>query len=605
MAEYVTCKFCTSLCFVVCCHRKAGSSLQPLFFPGSALTGLVLMPRPAASTTSPRTCCSLLESFCRAGRAQQRSVFACSLAGAGAASSAALAYLWDHQVSGRPVFPGAGYFEMAGAAAATLAAAGSSGSSAAAEAGLADVAIVAPLLLPQPAAGSSTVILQASFGAGDGTMEVASLQGDSRRSKPSVHVDGCVVVVGASQQRTTRQAGVHASQQATFVSPAKRLLALTLQQRQPAAFAELARACHDDSAVVVSPAVLDCCLQLAAVPGTADSKLRIPAGAGLLLLGSRAVPEGKSSGCVALSRPSGAGVAPAGSASEATFTDYCLASSRSGNSVCRVSGMEARPMGSAAPPRLPAAARRAVAAQAAAAAAAGAAQPASRGSAGQLQQGEWLYSLEWLTHASSGSAAAEAAASAVSAAEGAMQLGATGTGAAGAAAAAIAVGQQAVAGSLHSVGLLTRGAQQAAAAGPAGSSTVQAVQAAGLWAFARTMAQELSSFQVQALDLPQQAATGRGQGPTMLAAPAGSKGGRLPSASQLGGTPYGHAVQGGSLVAATLQHSAVKPMLPAFQLFPQPRGALQNLAPLPVDTASPLAPGQVLVAVKAVGINFR
>jgi hypothetical protein len=188
-----------------------------------------------------------------------------------------------------------------------------------------------------------------------------------------------------------------------------------------------------------------------------------------------------------------------------------------------------------------------------------------------------------------------------------MQLSLSAGGHAGAAAAAIAVGQQAVAGNLQSVALVTRGAALPAAAGrpaAAGSSaSSDMVQAAGLWAFARTMAQELSTFTVQAVDLQQQASAA-GPAAALLAAPASSAPALLPPAAQLDSSPYGHAVHGGSLVAASLQHSAIKPMLSAFQLFPQPRGALQSLAPLPLDVSS-VAPGQVLVAVKAVGINFR
>ena len=130
------------------------------------------------------------------------------------------------------------------------------------------------------------------------------------------------------------------------------------------------------------------------------------------------------------------------------------------------------------------------------------------------------------------------------------------------------------------------------------------MQAAGLWALARTVAQELSTFNVQAIDLQQQQAVAAVGSATLVAAPATAAPSLLPNEAQLNGSPYGHAVQGGSLVAASLQHSTVKPMLPPFQLVPKPRGALQNLVPIPVDTAV-VPPGQVLVAVKAVGINFR
>ena len=50
---------------------------------------------------------SLLETFQLSGQAaRQRAVFACCLAGRAAGGAAGLAYLWDHQVSGRAIFPG-------------------------------------------------------------------------------------------------------------------------------------------------------------------------------------------------------------------------------------------------------------------------------------------------------------------------------------------------------------------------------------------------------------------------------------------------------------------------------------------------------------------
>ena len=530
-------------------------------------------------THDPLPPCSLLESF-RSGRGG-KAVFTVCLTGPGAASSPGLSYLWDHHVSGRPVFPGAGYFELAGAGAAMLASAGGSGSTDA-DAAFADVSIVAPLLLPQPERYAGSLVLQASYAAAGGRVAVQSAQGGSR-ARPTVHMEGSVVKVAASQPRGKQGAAALMAQQAVLLSPGRRLLAIALQQRDAAAFAELASCTHDSSAVTVSPALLDCCLQLAAVPA-GGSKLRIPAGVGLLLLGGKASTGASmrgSSGCVALSRPS-ADVAPA-DGDDATFTDYSLAHATSGLAACRISEMEARPMGSSAPRRKPVV-RRPVAAA------------ADAGDSIKLQQDELLYSLEWLTHASGGSTAATMAAGVAKA--GGMQL-AAGAGAANTAAAAIAVGQQAVANSMQALALVTQGAQPAATAAPTAAGSVPG---AGLWALACTVAQELSTFNVQAIDLQQQqplVAMG-----TLVAAPAGAASALLPADGQLSGSPYGHAVQGGSLVAATLQHSMVKPMLPPFQLFPRPRGALQNLVPIPVQTAV-VPPRQVLVAVKAVGINFR
>ena len=68
-------------------------------------------------------------------------------------------------------------------------------------------------------------------------------------------------------------------------------------------------------------------------------------------------------------------------------------------------------------------------------------------------------------------------------------------------------------------------------------------------------------------------------------------------------SPYGVAVKAGALSAATLLPSWTAPALSAYHLMPEPRGALKNLVAKPVT--ADVTPGKVLIAVKAVGINFR
>ncbi len=55
------------------------------------------------------------------------------------------------------------------------------------------------------------------------------------------------------------------------------------------------------------------------------------------------------------------------------------------------------------------------------------------------------------------------------------------------------------------------------------------------------------------------------------------------------------------LVPATVPASAP----PAHQLLPQPRGSLSSLVPVALDTSVPLGPGTLLLKVEAVGVNFR
>ena len=544
--------------------------------------------REAAASCRTSFCtpaCSLLQGLQAALAGQVRiATFVCVLTGAGSVGSAALSYLWDHQVSGRPVFPGAGYFEMAGSAATVLAA--SSSGPVATGVALADISIVAPLLLPLPAAGSDVLMLQASYSVADGTLSILSTQKHSRRSRPTVHVEGTATKTGQRVSKS-RAAVPVVRQQRQRRGAGCRLLATLVYRCKAAAFAELEEPRHDATAVTVSPAVLDCCLQLAAVPD-GSATLRIPAGVGLLVLGSTPAVAGNDERFrfLALSRPSVDGLVQ--DDSEATFTDYYLAGLCS--QAC-IQDMEARPMGSTAPSRKIEPRRLA----------AGATNSLS---GTKLAQDEWLYVLELLAHANVGSTAAPGAGEAMHL--GSLQLCAT-VQHASTAAAAIAIGQQAVAGGLQSVQLLTHGALSITAPG-SGAPPAGSTPSAALWAFARTMALELTSFGVQATDLQRQTPAGRHTGAaTAFVIDAASKAAPLfANLDELHCSPYGHAVQGGCLVAASLCRSPVKPFLSAFCLFPQPRGALQNLAPLPMDgSAASVAPGQVLVAVKAVGINFR
>jgi hypothetical protein len=81
---------------------------------------------------------------------------------------------------------------------------------------------------------------------------------------------------------------------------------------------------------------------------------------------------------------------------------------------------------------------------------------------------------------------------------------------------------------------------------------------------------------------------------------------------QPGGDPmgdvYGAACDGGAAMAARLVHAAVEDPKGDFALVPSPRGAFSNLAARPLDAAAltaALPPGSVVMAVRAVGLNFR
>ena len=509
--------------------------------------------------------CSLLERFSLAK--DQPAIFSCSLAGAD------LAHLWDHQVSGRPLFPGAGFFEMAAGATSLLHGSGAS----LADVVLAGVAIPAPMVLP--AVGSTERgqgRVQVVVAVPAGRLEVQSPQA----SRAVVHLGGRTSLVAASAANT-QQNTVLGSAPTSGVANSSLVAALAAHQHvlgaaaavAPGFVAVLARPSAEAARVNISPAVLDGCLQLGAVKADgneASSQLFVPAGVGALLLVSQAASQDE---VAAVARPA---AQPRPSA-WVTYTNYGLVGS-TGTALCQIAALEAKPLGGSGRSH----------------AAAGAA--AAEGSQQVTQEEELLYQVQWSTHsvASAGSIAPAVASSTIQ-----VSLSSE---AAATAAGFIALGQGAVSSALQTVGLLTQGAQQAGTnqLTPLGG---HAAKAAGAWAFMRTVAQELTSFSVAAVDVQ---AAGRSnpalgaQAAAFLAAPTGAK---VMDAS-MESSSYGNSIQGGQAVAAALLPRAARQSLPAFHLMPRPRGALQNLRPEPVATRE-VARGKVLVAVKAVGINFR
>ena len=67
---------------------------------------------------------------------------------------------------------------------------------------------------------------------------------------------------------------------------------------------------------------------------------------------------------------------------------------------------------------------------------------------------------------------------------------------------------------------------------------------------------------------------------------------------------HGSTVRARALMSPVLTRTPILMALHAARLIPKPRGALQNLVPEPIALAPPVQ-GQILVAVKGVGVNFR
>ena len=271
---------------------------------------------------------------CMPGEQPNKAMFACKLL------QPALAFLWEHQVMGRSLFPGAAYFEMALAATRTLHGTADLHS---AEDCLTQVAIPAPLVLPSSATAAGFV-LTCSVDMGTQVINIASaavhgLQSVHMRCQIShaqtpyqTGADGIACAASAADALMKVFIADHSQQQ------------LSLAEAPPAAQASIAPAvatAQQDSGFWHHPAQFDSFLQLGQV--FLDSKpdcIHVPAGVDCLSMPGKADTAQSVFGHC---QPSGV----------AFSSDFVLADSHAG-SCCHIQGMQAklitaaRPSGTAA-----------------------------------------------------------------------------------------------------------------------------------------------------------------------------------------------------------------------------------------------------------------
>lgn len=508
----------------------------------------------------------------------------CRVLGAGSARKASLAmecqlsatprlaYFWDHRVGGRVLFPGAGFFEVATAGA--KAAAGKGGAAAVA---LDGASIPAPLQLAEQSQmqKQAPVVLRITARLASGALVVTSSPGGHKQQHLTANAT-CVVNmlpadVGAAELQQRQQLSAQA---------ASLLLDSLRRASSPAAQMAPAHAIIDNSACDGTshfhPASLDSCLQLAAA--SASSALKVPAALGCLYVPDRLSPAQLAASSWQRGAASGA--------TDPSVVDYWLAEPTSCFGL-GVSSLELKPLG-----RLPTPGT----------AAAAAVQPAAATAAAASEQ--LLYEVSWpaAEPCSLPSPAAAAAADDGSSKRSAVQL--LPCAGISTAAGAIAALQALQLESLGGAQMTTKGALHAVAntATGAGSSTCSSSSAGvaegGLPGLMRTLALEYQGQRFASLDVDALAPG--------VPATSGAQLALLPpgTAPERGVDAYGAAHRSGVQQRASLLPAKTRSSIPAFHLMPRPRGALSSLKPEPVPTAS-VAQGQVLMAVKAVGVNFR
>jgi hypothetical protein len=461
-----------------------------------------------------------------------------------------LAYLWEHRVNGRALFPGAGYLEMCAAAARALQG-GGSGS----QLLLASVSIPAPLLLPELGGQEGLPLLEVALEPAAGSARVQSLVAGGA----TVHLAGGFSLAQL-QQAAAADAGAAAATAALLLqlgiarTPAAASAAGAAAQVAPSGGdAEQPGQGHNDGALL-DVGAYDSFLQLGQVFIQGASQLAagiyVPSGLEALQMPLRRA-QGSGDGYQAFVLPRPQGAAAAGTA----VSDYWLADG-AGGALCAIQGMQARSIAAAG-------------------------QAGGKAAAAAEQAAELLYEVAWL-------AAEPEAAAAATAAAGPLQLQLARGGEEDSTSAAVSVVQQ----------LLASGSAAALAAGGA-ADVLQPAQAA---AAAASSAAVLGMLRTAALEAPALQLSAR-----TTSASAGLQL-QAGAATLAQGAPdvFGAAGQAAVSFQPRLLLTQAAQAVRQYQLLPRPRGALDALVPVASDLlGSPVLEGQVLVAVKAVGLNFR
>ena len=439
-----------------------------------------------------------------------------------------------------------------------------------ATAALVGTTIAAPLILPQPAASPAefaAVVLRAEVACGEGSCRLTSggtAHVSTRFSKLSGAAAATLAATAAAA--TERLAAQCTEPLATAYvyrrlaeaglqyGPAFRLLRRVKQSRSSAAAQVQQPRQQLPAEFILNPAALDCCLQLggmvpqqAAAPGSEGGTF-VPAAVSALHVGASL---GSAPALAAAQRPHGWEDSGA-----AVLRNHLLVS-LTGATVCQLERLESRSTGGRA--------------------------RAAAGTRAVEQQPDMLYSISW--------AAADVAGAPHTAAQCGTALALTAGDSLQLAASSIAAVQGSLEGGAAALQLQSWGQH------PAGGTLAgRAPHAAGqLWGLLRTVAQECQGLTVSGADADP-LAPGAGSRPASRLCLDG------PQPAQFDG--YGSAAAAGVTFLPAMQRSAASSAPAPYHLFPQPRGSLNSLVALPV-VIDAVAPGQVVVAVKAVGINFR
>lgn len=460
---------------------------------------------------------------------------------------------------------GSGYFELNVAALRTL----SPDSALHEQAVLAGAAIPAPLLLPTSGGGT---VIECCVVVPTGFVEIASLA-PLASSARAVHV----TATAASMANSLSSAAGASTKEGTAAGGSSVMLAAIVKPAGGTSKAAAVATLLIDtgrSGLCMDPAPFDCFLQLGQVfkaPGSTE--VYVPAGLAALRVSPAAADlESAAPGSTAWAATVPV-LAPKGSVS----SDSRLGSSGSNErQLCVISALTAKSMGKAQASAGPAA--------------------TAGGKLATAGRTECLYEVAWRVT----EPVALATAGGDSSGGTLWRLAATDKGdpAAAAASAIASVQRMLKSGVPAAVQLQTVGGALLPASAAAGdSATGRTTAAAALVGLVKTLNQEVPQTSWSARNADSQLPEGHRAGYAALV--------RLEGSIAELTDAFGAADRSGACLAPLLLKSAALEQLGPYHLFPVPRGSLNSLIPLPVEAGRKLAPGEVLVAVQAVGINFR
>jgi acyl transferase domain-containing protein len=533
-----------------------------------------------------------------------RAALSCSVCSfAARLSHPLLSFLSDHVVGSAVLIPGAAFLEAALAAGHIFLSGSSDGSSSSElQLGLAGVAILAPLVLEQGSGQELLVSVELTSGAvcvsssssNDGAGadhargSLVRLSSSSSSADPAAppDVDAVFDRLSARGLRPLDTARLYSDLKAAGLGYGRAFRRLRgAKSGADAAASRLEQLADDPGTYHIHPATLDAAFQLGAAVGSAAASAGatfVPASVALFAPG--AAPA-QHTGCATAVATDAA----ASSSQQSLLRDLQI--SHGGRLACCVEGLESRAV---SPQAL-------IAAAAAKAGPRGQAKAASGGRKQQQEEDEvdadLLYAISWAAEEPDSATGLDQAAAAL--------LAPAVAGKAGTAAAAANAVQllQGVLASDHS-NPAPAGVQLRIPSANTGSCLPLVAGAASAaeqatWGMLRTVAQEAAGL-------------------ISVSADHGSTYSRYPSASGFRLLPPHHqshqslpfdgygstSISGTSFAPRMVRSTALVPSA-SHHLVPSPRGALGNLMPVAVDVGSRLGAGQLMLSVKAVGLNFR